>query len=603
MQNRHIIEAIDYYCKLNSPGYAILLTGDWGAGKTYLVKNNLQPYTYIYVSLFGLSSLDDIYASVYNAMHPRKGKIKKFTNNIKDTEVGFSGFTVGLGNMTNGLANSIMRENVEKNKIIIFDDLERSCITSDQILGAINKYVEHHGCRVIAIAHDEKLGSALTETKEKIIGLSLRVTPDIPSTFKTFTADFRFTTLKSIFEEKFIEIFIASDCKSLRVLKHTLEDCVRLLDGLDNEIKENRDAIIAVLSIFLALDIEVRTGTLKSPDLIKRDKQISGYYLSTISMNNQKDIDNVPVPPLYISGKKYKPIDLTSNLLSDNDLINTLINGYYNFDELNKSIFKSHYFFEVKNTPSWATLYSLDILSDEDLKETLAIFNDEFKSRHYTSIGEILHVFHLMFLLSNISESPLTFDEVENECIKYIDDLVKNSLLPTIKEDNFLFQPFNDSYGSFGFWTLEPYKERTEKIRNYILLQQNNVFKSHYKTISKDLIELLRNDPVKFCHMISYSYSNKGEYLENDVLSSISPIEFINAWLSSPRIYWQNIKDSLENRYAGGRLQNSLASEEEWLKKIIDELKNRIASSRGFESYRIQRVLPHALINALKTDV
>lgn len=603
MHNKHIIEAVNYYSKLNNPGYAILLTGDWGAGKTHLIKNNLQPYTYIYVSLFGLSSLDDIYASVYNAMHPRKGKIKSLTNNLKDAEIGFSGFTIGLGNMTKGLANSIMRENVEKNKVIVFDDLERSCIKSEQILGAINKYVEHHGCRVIAIAHDEKLGSKLTETKEKTIGLSLRVTPDIPNTFKTFTADFRFTTLKSIFEEKFIAIFIASGCKSLRILKHTLEDCVRLLDGLDNEIKENREAIIAVLSIFLAFDIEVRIGTLKASDLIKRDMQISKYYLATISINNQKDIGNEIPPALHTSGKKYKPIDLTSNLLSDEDLTNTLVNGYYNFDELNKSIFKSHYFFEVKNIPSWTTLYSVDILSDEDLEKTLANFNNEFNSRHYTSIGEILHVFHLMFLMSSISASSLTFDEVEYECKKYIDDLVKNNLLPTLKEDNFFFEPFNDSYGSFGFWTLDSYKERTKKIREYILLQQENVFKTHYSTISKDLLSCLKNDPSKFCQLISYSYNNKGEYLENDVLASIKPIDFVNTWLNSPRIYWKNIMDSLENRYAGGRLQNSLAGEQEWLRQIIHELSNRVASSRGFESYRIRRVLPNNLIDALKTDV
>lgn len=602
MHNKHIIEAVNYYAQLNNPGYAILLTGDWGAGKTHLVKNHLQPYTYIYVSLFGLSSLDDIYASVYNAMHPRKGKIKNITNNLKGAEVGFSGFTIGLGNMTNGLANSIMRENIEKDKVIIFDDLERTSIDPEQILGAINKYVEHHGCKVIAIAHDEKLGSKLTETKEKTIGLSLRVIPNIPETFKEFTNDFRFEEIKSIFGNKFVDIFTASGCKSLRILKHTLEDCVRLIDGLDNEIKENTDAIIAVASLFLALDIEVRTGKLKSSDLEKRDSQITSYHLSKIRMGNQEDIDNKEQPALFIANGKYKPIDLTSTLLSDNDLKNTLINGYYNFEEINKSIFKSHYFFEVKDIPSWTTLYSFDILDDDYLKKLLITFRDEFNSRHYFRVGEILHVFNLMFLMSSISESSLTLDEVECECKKYIDDLVESNSLPTLKEDSFLISPSNDNYGGFGFWINDSYRDKSSEMRNYILLQQENVFKQYYPKISHDLLGYLKEEPVKFCHMISYSYNNSGEYLENDVLASISPIDFVNAWLSSPKNNWREIRDSLENRYTGGRLYNALASEQEWLRQIIHELSNRIASSRGFESYRIQRVLPHTLIDALKTD-
>ncbi|CAI1058752.1 Uncharacterised protein [Serratia quinivorans] len=597
MHNKHIIEALNYYSQLDRPGYAILLTGDWGAGKTHLIKNNFQPYNYIYVSLFGLNYLDDIYASVYNAMHPRKGKFKSLANNLKDLEVGFSGFTLGLGNMTDGLANSIIRENIENNKIIIFDDLERSSIDPKQILGAINKYVEHHGCRVIAIAHDDKFESELTETKEKIIGLSLKVVPDILETFKIFTNDFRFEYLKSIFDKNFTDIFIASGCKSLRILKHTLEDCVRLLDGLDDKIKENKDAITAILSLFLALDIEVRLGNLKKTDLINRNNKISDYYLSTITINKNKEIENTP-PPIYLVNKKYKPIDFNSQVLSDDDLINTLTNGYYNFENINKTVLKSPYFLEKKDTPSWATLYSLDILDDKTLEKTLNKFNHEFKSRHYTAIGEILHVFHFMFLLSSISESPLSFDEVELECKKYVDDLVNKNKLPTQKEDNFFIAPFNDSYGGFGFWIMDSYKDKINKIRKYIAYQQESVLKNSYPTISHDLLNYLENDPSYFCRLISYDYSNKGEYLDNDVLSSISPEAFVNSWLKSPRMNWSNIKDSLENRYGSGRLQNSLASESEWLKEMLKELVSRTENSSGFERYRMQRMFPRALMDA-----
>ncbi|BCG10876.1 P-loop NTPase fold protein [Buttiauxella agrestis] len=599
MRNSRIIEAINYYSQLDKPGYAILLTGEWGAGKTHLITNNIKSYNYIYVSLFGLSSLDDIYASVYNAMHPRKGRAKNITSNFKDVEVGFGGFTMGLGSVTNGLANSIMRENVENNKIIVFDDLERSCIKPDQILGAINKYVEHHGCRVIAIAHDEKFGSKLTETKEKIIGLTLKVVPDIPETFKTFTKDFRFNPLIKVFDSNFINIFLASECKSLRILKHTLEDCVRLFEGLDIEIKNNREATLETMSLFLALDIEVRSGKLKTDDLKERKDQIAKYRLSQIRLNNKKDDIEEVVPNIYVASQKYNPIELGSHILSDEDLINTLMNGHYDFRSINKSVLSSSLFSEKKGIPTWRVLYDLDELDDDIINASLEKFHDEIKSRHYTAIGEILHAFHLMFLMSSISESSLSFEEVEIECKKYIDDLFENDRLPSLKEDNFFIAPFNDSYGSFGFWLLDSYREKMKEIRAYILNQQENVFIKNQPKISNSLLDYLENDPTKFCTLISYDYNSKGEYLENDILSSISARDFVNTWLSAPRKHWSLVRNALEYRYSAGRLTNSLASEQEWLEKVITELSLKIKNSSGFESYRLERLLPRELMSAL----
>ena len=36
------ISELTYYCKLNNPVGALLLTGEWGCGKTYIVENELK---------------------------------------------------------------------------------------------------------------------------------------------------------------------------------------------------------------------------------------------------------------------------------------------------------------------------------------------------------------------------------------------------------------------------------------------------------------------------------------------------------------------------------------------------------------------------------
>ncbi|WP_284880648.1 P-loop NTPase fold protein [Citrobacter portucalensis] len=602
MKNKHIIESINYYSNLDKPGYAILLTGEWGAGKTHLIKNHFKPYEYTYVSLFGLCSLDDIYASVYNAMHPKKGRLKSITNNFKDVEAGFSGFTMGLGGMANGLANSIMRESVDSNKIIVFDDLERSSINPAQILGAINKYVEHHDCKVIAIAHDEKFGSKLTETKEKIIGLTLKVVPDIISSFEAFTVGFRFIELKNKFKDTFLNIFTASQCKSLRVLKHTIEDAVRLLDGLDDDVKSNLEATNSALSIFIALDIEVRWGKIKEDDLRNRSEQIRAYTISSIRIDTKApEIEDKP-PTIYNISRKYKPVSIESNIISDDDIVNTLLNGYFNFKSINQSIYRTKYFVEKKDTPTWSVLYNLDTLDDDVLKATIEKFNTEFDSRQHTAIGEILHIFNFRLLMASTNEIPQTLDKVELECKKYIDDLVESDRLPTLKEDPFFTSPFPDSYGSLGFWVLDSYKEISKELRKYMFLQQENMLRKNYSNISQELINYISNDPYTFCGMISYEYNKKGLYLENDVLSEIPPSVFIDAWLKAPRENWNNIKDALEYRYSNGRLHNVLVGEKLWLRKIIKELKNKIKASNGFNRYRLERILPTTLISELEDE-
>ncbi|ECH0540421.1 hypothetical protein FPD08_23315, partial [Salmonella enterica] len=94
--------------------------------------------------------------------------------------------TLALGPLVGNIANALIKEKVDNSKTIVFDDLERCSINLEDLFGAINKYVEHHGCKVIVIAHDDKLNDELTDKKEKIFGQVIKVTPDIEGAFNQF---------------------------------------------------------------------------------------------------------------------------------------------------------------------------------------------------------------------------------------------------------------------------------------------------------------------------------------------------------------------------------------------------------------------------------
>lgn len=66
LDNREkIIKSVKVYIDENMSDYAVMINGAWGSGKTYFVKNELIPELeqdkpVIYISLFGIKTIDDL---------------------------------------------------------------------------------------------------------------------------------------------------------------------------------------------------------------------------------------------------------------------------------------------------------------------------------------------------------------------------------------------------------------------------------------------------------------------------------------------------------------------------------------------------------------
>lgn len=63
------LEELEYYCKIEHPVGALMLTGEWGCGKTYLLNEELikslkKTHVFLRISLFGVISIDEVKAEV-----------------------------------------------------------------------------------------------------------------------------------------------------------------------------------------------------------------------------------------------------------------------------------------------------------------------------------------------------------------------------------------------------------------------------------------------------------------------------------------------------------------------------------------------------------
>ena len=218
------ISELTYYCKLNNPVGALLLTGEWGCGKTYIVENELKEllkdtHIIIRVSLFGIPSVEELHKEVKNTyMHSKGGFFEK--------AAGLSKFKSFLEKITSVIPNDITKNAIGsvlsvnlldfvkveneidgKKVVLVFDDLERSKLTTEEKLGAINEYCENQHFNVIIVADEKRLNEGTYDDfKEKVVQRTVHHVPNYESIVESVIKDVDNTQYKTFLEERTKEI-------------------------------------------------------------------------------------------------------------------------------------------------------------------------------------------------------------------------------------------------------------------------------------------------------------------------------------------------------------------------------------------------------------
>ena len=174
---KELVESIENYIRKPYTDYAVMINGEWGSGKTHFWNNKLRQrienianaegkrYKTIYISLYGINSIEEISKKIFLETNPMISKsLKKFVDDSDGNvipEYVKTGIDIAnlYGAMHTNTQMDFSKAFSTDDKVLCFDDLERANIDIIDILGYINNFVEHDGIKTILICNEKELAT------------------------------------------------------------------------------------------------------------------------------------------------------------------------------------------------------------------------------------------------------------------------------------------------------------------------------------------------------------------------------------------------------------------------------------------------------------
>lgn len=427
--NHHIEINLEHYFKLNEPEYAFLVTGTWGVGKTYFIDSVIEKneqknkdIKIVKISLFGLKKSSEINELIFQSFHPILGsKGMRMAGNIFKSAMKL-GFNIDLD--SNGKPDGKVEFNGEKifNEIIsklesnngngfvlILDDLERTEISINEILGYINYIVEISKQKVVLIANESNIPEKEKYRlfKEKVVGKTFEVKHDFDEFINSIVQKHPLCNLLNHIEI-IKETYEKTELKNLRKIKRSIEDLEFLIRYID-EYKSHDEFYKNFIRCYFALSMEIATDNINEDVIRKKfpfnyanaDEKLcekSGMTFKEIYENYFKGY-----PQLYsgdawcdflYKGDIEKIISLTPRLV------------YFNNDH-------------VKDDPIWLKLWYYNKLESDKFNELLHEMESDFTSLKECELPIYLHIVSLIIYFIKNGLSSLSIQDVKNTVNQY----------------------------------------------------------------------------------------------------------------------------------------------------------------------------------------
>lgn len=315
-----IDKIITDYVLAKDTDYAIMIDGEWGAGKSWYWENVLteqikriptkdnteeKPSTYdvAKISLFGISSVDDLRIKLFEET------CSFFANKYVKTGAKLTGMFLNkfasFFNVSETKAEDVSKLLSEfsvnlEHYVLCFDDLER--IKTElliELLGYINTLVEQDKVKVVFICNENELKDVdYHKYKEKIVRFTHTIKADVSKMVVEFAKGRNegYSQYLSKRKDFIASVYQKGHCSNLRTLKYNLDIYEHLFEIIgetiqsDNEQHVNATAdYMLLLSMVYSIEYRRDNDEAKLKCLSEINKQWS-YQIDTLdSLSRQSD--------------------------------------------------------------------------------------------------------------------------------------------------------------------------------------------------------------------------------------------------------------------------------------------------------------------------
>ena len=355
-----LVESILDYVRSDYTDYAIMINGEWGSGKTHFWNHKIRKkiesmqlngkrYTTIYMSLYGISNLEEISKKIFIETTQLMDKnLRKFMNSNGQTTIPeYAKTGIDMANFFGVTQNGDKVDYGEffstDDKVLCFDDLERANVDVIDILGYINNFVEHDHIKTIIICNEKELSTKLKSSnlemktfiatylldkqdelnksdkpmvekiqdkiehvfdkandyeriKEKLIGETFEYAPKFDYIINGILMRYENNPdlIRFLRENTglIISTFNKSGTRNLRILKHALNDFKKIYEMVSKSYPNTSNRVMQTMLIFtIAVSFEIKAGKITKEKFINiRDNEEYKSILvsSRILMDNRQ---------------------------------------------------------------------------------------------------------------------------------------------------------------------------------------------------------------------------------------------------------------------------------------------------------------------------
>lgn len=481
---------LKYYCSTGRNfDYAILIDGKWGSGKTHFIKDFMTGYSreyrtsFIYVSLYGLSSSKQIDENIFKFLHPILSSksvdlAKKVAKGILKTAIKVDLDGDGKDDVTisSQIPDVELLDHLEAttDNIFVFDDIERCSMPFNEVLGYINYFVEHKSIRAILLANEEEIdrngkeddSKRYKSVKEKLIGHIFSIKPPAECDLANLAETINNQKARAIFSRIFSEIYkiyVASGTYNIRSLKRALRIFDNLADALQDAHWNNEEPIEILLKIITALSFETNSGNLSRDEIPKM--LIRSIYNLGRSRQSVSSTDTERPSFKYDEIKyKFSMVEFSDDVIKDTTLSSLMFDGWVDAVSLRNDLNESRFYKQEAPLPAWRAAWSFWDVEDDVYEDLYIAVYAQFLENNFSSIGESLQICGLLLLSSEIGISSISKEEITSACMEKFTLLFKEGKFS--REDVEIYNNGGATFGDFTHGGYQIHNTNSDEFKN-----------------------------------------------------------------------------------------------------------------------------------------